>query len=250
MKIALALVAWNELDGCKVDVPNLPRDAFDEVFAVDGGSSDGTVAYLESQGITVHKQPKRGLNAAYVHANRVSTCDAVVVFFPKGTTPVADLLKFRPLFEAGNDLVVASRSIEGSVNEEDVHLIKPRKWMVSGLSLVAALTWKREGYRVRDVLHGFKGWTRSSFARMHVLEHGLSIDIEMVVRSYKLRMRRAEFPTSEIARGYGETHFRIWPTGKKLLAYLWFELRRKEVAPVAQGGHYAASENQVREEAR
>lgn len=250
MRIALALVVWNELDGCKIDVPNLPLDAFDEVYAVDGGSSDGTVAYLESQGITVHRQPKRGLNAAYVHANRVSTCDAVIVFFPKGTTPVADLLKFKPLFEAGNDLVVASRSIKGSVNEEDVHFLKPRKWMVSGLSLLAAVIWKREGYRVRDVLHGFKGWTRSSFTRMQALEHGLSIDIEMVVRAYKLRMRRAEFPTSEIARGYGETHFKIWPTGKKLLSYLWFELRRKEIAPALQVETYSLSEVQARKEAR
>jgi hypothetical protein len=63
---------------------------------------------------------------------------------------------------------------------------------------------------------------------MKVLDHGLSIDIEMVVRSYKLRLKRAEFPTSELSRGYGETHFKIWPTGKRLLAYLWFELRRHD----------------------
>ena len=54
-------MVWNELDGCKMDVPRLPRDAFDEIYAVDGGSTDGTVAYLESQGITVHRQPKKGL---------------------------------------------------------------------------------------------------------------------------------------------------------------------------------------------
>jgi len=250
MKISLALVVWNELDGCRIDVPNLPRDAFDEIYAVDGGSTDGTVAYLEAQGIAVHKQPKRGLNAAYVHANRVSTGDAVIVFFPKGTTPVADLLNFRPLLDAGHELVVASRSIAGSVNEEDVHLLKPRKWLVSGLSLLAALIWKREGYRIRDVLHGFKGWTRASFARMQVLEHGLSIDIEMVVRSYKLRMSRAEFPTSEIARGYGQTHFKIWPTGKKLLAYLWFEWRRREQRSVAHAESHSSSDSAGREEAR
>lgn len=226
MKIALCLVVWNELEGCQVDVPVLPRDAFDEIYAVDGGSTDGTVDYLEAQGIPVHQQPKRGLNAAYVHANRVAKSDAVVVFFPKGTTPVSDLYKFRALFEEGNELVVASRQIEGSVNEEDAHLFRPRKWLVSGLSLLAAVLWMREGYRVRDVLHGFKGWTRSAFARMDVLEHGLSIDIEMVVRAYKLRIPRCEFPTQEIARGYGQTHFKVWPTGKKLLAYLWFELGR------------------------
>ena len=228
MKISLCLVVWNELEGCKVDVPLLPLAAFDEVYAVDGGSTDGTADYLASQGITVHQQPKRGLNAAYVHANHVSTCDAVVVFFPKGTTPTAHLHRFRPLFEQGNDLIIASRQIAGSTNEEDVGWWRPRKWAVSGLALLAGLLWRRDGYWVHDVLHGFKGWRRSAFDRMKVLDHGLSIDVEMVVRAYKLRIPRTEFPTAEVSRLAGESHFKIWPTGKKLLAYLWFELNRHD----------------------
>jgi glycosyltransferase involved in cell wall biosynthesis len=219
-------MVWNELEGCKIDVPKLPRDAFDEILAVDGGSSDGTVEYLRSSGITVHRQPKKGLNAAYVHANDVATGDAVVVFFPKGTNPVEDLRRFRPLLEQGHDLVIASRQIRGAVNEEDGSWWRPRKWAVRGLALLVAILWRREGYWVRDVLHGFKGFTRSSFAKMHILDRGLSIDVEMVIRAYKLRLRRCEFPTSEKPRVHGETHFKIWPTGKKLLAYLWFELRR------------------------
>jgi len=226
LKISLCLLVWNELEGCTIDVPNLPVDEFDEVYAIDGASTDGTIEYLQSQNIYVHQQPKKGLNAAYVHANDVSTCDAVVVFFPKGTTPVTDLLKFRPLFEQGYELVIASRQIPGSVNDEDVGLWKPRKWAVRGLAMTAATVWRREGYWVRDVLHGFKGWKRDSFERMKVLDYGLSIDIEMVVRSYKLRISRAEFPTTEIPRKYGDTHFRFWPTGKKLLAYLRYELFR------------------------
>lgn len=228
MKVSLCLIVWNELQGCQIDVPKLPLDAFDEVFAVDGGSTDGTVEYLESQGIPVHLQPKRGLNAAYVHANDVATGDAVVVFFAKGTLPTEDLRKFRPLFEQGNELVIASRQRPGSVNEEDAHFFRPRKWAVLCLAAAAALVWRREGPWVRDVLHGFKGWKRSAFSRMKVLDVGLSIDIEMVVRAYKLRIPRIEFPTKESVRDYGETHFKIWPTGKRLLAYLWFELNRRD----------------------
>ena len=227
MKISLCLIVWNELKGCQADVPKLPLDEFDEVFAVDGGSSDGTVEYLESQEIPVHRQPKKGLNAAYVHANDIATGDAVVVYFAKGTLPTEDLRKFRPLFEKGNELVIASRQLPGSVNEEDAHFLRPRKWAVIGLAAAAALVWRREGTWVRDVLHGFKGWKRSAFAQMKVLDVGLSIDIEMVVRAYKLRIPRVEFSTTEMARGYGETHFKIWPTGKRLLSYLWFELRRQ-----------------------
>lgn len=228
MKVTLCLIVWNELQGCQVDVPKLAFDAFDEVIAVDGGSTDGTVEYLERRGISVHRQPKPGLNAAYVHANKMASGDAVVAFFPKGTLPTDDLLKLRPLFEAGNELIVASRQVRGSVNEEDAHLFRPRKWAVRALATLAAVVWRREGYFVRDVLHGFKGWTKSAFSQMKVLDHGLSIDIEMVVRSYKLRLKRTEFATTEALRGYGETRFKIWPTGKRLLTYLWFEFKRHD----------------------
>lgn len=228
MKISLCLVVWNELEGCKLDVPILPFDEFDEVYAIDGGSTDGTVEYLESQKIPVYRQPQNGLNAAYIHANEMSTSDAIVVFFPKATTPVEDLKHFRPLLEQGYDLVVASRQVEGSINEEDAHFLRPRKWAVKGLSYLASLLWRKEGNLVLDVLHGFKGWNKTAFHEMKILDHGLSIDIEMVVRSYKLKMSRIEFPTKEVSRTYGDTHFKIWPTGKKLLAYLRYEWFRND----------------------
>jgi len=228
MKISLCLIVWNELQGCQRDVPNLPIQEFDEVFAVDGGSADGTIEYLVQAGIPVHRQPKKGLNAAYVHANNMAKGDVVVVFFPKGTLEVKDLSKFRPLFEQGYDLVIASRQIKGAVNEEDTSFWKPRKWAVWALGALAATLWCREGVWTRDVLHGFKGWRKSAFSKMNILDYGLSIDLEMIVRSYKLHISRIEFATEELSRGYGDTHFKIWPTGKRLFAYLWYELWRKE----------------------
>lgn len=228
MKISLCLMVWNELEGCRTDVPLLPIAAFDEVYAVDGGSTDGTVEYLDSQGIAVHRQPKRGLNAAYLHAAEMSKCGAVVVFFPKATIDPQTLRQFRPLLEAGNELVVASRNCPGGRNEEDEKIWKPRKLGVMALSMGAALLWRREGRRVRDVLHGYKGFTLAAFERMAPLDHGLSIDIEMVIRSYRLNIKRIEFPVREVARSYGDTRFRIIPTAMLLLRYLWSELKRRD----------------------
>ncbi|QKM64059.1 glycosyl transferase family 2 [Polynucleobacter tropicus] len=227
MKISLCLIVKNELQGCKTDVPKIPRDEFHEIFAVDGGSNDGTIEYLNSVNIPVFPQPKIGLNAAYVYANELASGDAVVAFFPKGTLPTDDLKKFRPHFNAGAQLIIASRQLSNSSNEEDQSFFRPRKWAVLALSILAYIIWRREGVWIRDVLHGFKGWDKAAFRKMEVLDRGLSIDIEMVVRSYKLRLKRIEFPTKEVARNYGETNFKFWPTGKKILIYLLYELARK-----------------------
>ena len=226
MRISLCLIVWNECENCKVQVPQLPVEIFDEIYAVDGGSTDGTTEYLQSQDIAVYRQSKSGLNAAYVLANNLSTCEAVVAFFPKNTIHTRELNKIRPFLENGYGLVIASRQIPGSINEENTSCWRPRKWLVKLLAIFAGIIWRREGYWVKDVLHGFKGWHRDAFRRMQILDYGLSIDIEMVIRAYKLRISRTEFPITETARQHGSSKFKIWPTGKLLLSYLWFELRR------------------------
>ena len=111
MKISLCLMVYNELKGCKIDIPELPLSSFDEIYAIDGGSTDGTVEYLQAQNIPVFQQQKKGLNAAYLEANQRATGDAVVVFFPKASLSTEDLCRFRPLFEQGYQLIIASRQL-------------------------------------------------------------------------------------------------------------------------------------------
>jgi glycosyltransferase involved in cell wall biosynthesis len=236
LRISLCLLTWNERAGCEVDVPRLPLTAFDEVYAVDAGSSDGTREYLEAQGITVHQQPVPGYNQAYLHAFRTCTTDALVLFHPKGSIDPAELLKFRPLFADGYDLIIASRLVKGARNEEDERLWRPRKWFVRGLGLLAAVLWRRRGYRVQDVLHGFRGMRRNAFFAIAPLAEGVSIDLEMVVRAYRNGLGSIEFPVHERPRLSGETHFKAFQTGKRLLAYLGHELTRARCNGVRNNG--------------
>jgi hypothetical protein len=208
----------------------LPRDGFDEVFAIDGGSTDGTVEFLRSQGVPVFPQRRRSLNAAYAEAVFRTKAEALVVFFPKGTIHPACLHEIERGLDRGFDLVIASRNLPGARNEEDARLFRPRKWGVSALAFVAALLWWREGWRVRDVLHGVKGFTVEAFRRMQVSEHGVAIDLEMVVRAYRLRIPRMEIPVRESVRTSGASKFPIWRTGRRLARFLVGELFRSATA--------------------
>lgn len=228
IRITLCLLTFDELAGCRHDVPLIDRDRFDEIYAVDAGSKDGTIEYLEQEKIPVHIQPKKGLNAACVYAFEKCTTDALIFFHPKGSVPLTDTLTFRQYFEAGYGLVVASRVMKGGRNEEDGQFFKPRKWFVKGLALIASLFFRREGNKIRDVLHGFRGASVEAFKKMDPVDYGVSIDIEMVIRSYKKRIKRIEFPTEETPRIAGKTHFKALPTGWKLLKYLVREFGRKD----------------------
>ena len=228
MTIGLCLITWNELEGCKHDIPLIDKTKFEQIYCIDGGSTDGTIEYLEEQGIEVYRQTKKGLNQACIDGVNFCKCDAFIFFHPKGTIPVEDTYKFRQYFEKGYGLVVGSRMMKESVNEEDGRLIKPRKWFVLGLGLIAKILFKREGNTVWDTLHGFRGGTVKAFKKMNISDFDPSVDIEMVCRSYKYHIKRIEFPTKEGARIAGETHFKALSTGKKLLKYIVWEIRRKD----------------------
>ncbi len=223
---SLVLIVWNEINGCKADIPLLPRDIFDEIYAIDGGSTDGTTEYLEAQGIPVHKQRAKSLNAAYLDAVERSKCEVVVVFFPKATIDPIVVAELSRSIDVGFDLVVASRNLPGAHNEEDEHFLKFRKWGVATLSRTVSVLWRRDGWRIRDVLHGVKAFTVESYRRMQVSQSGVTIDLEMVVRAYRLRIPRTEIPVNEQERLHGQTRFKIWPTGKKLARFLWSEFFR------------------------
>lgn len=227
MTVALCLLTWNEIDGCKHDVPLIDRSKFDQIYCIDAGSTDHTVEYLKEQGITVYRQTQKGLNQACREGAEHCECDAFVFFHPKGSVPVADTYRFREYFEQGYEFVVASRMLKESRNEEDGRLFKPRKWFVLGLALAARILFRREGNIIWDSLHGFRGMTVEAFQRCDISDRSPSVDIEMVCRSYKLGIKRVEFPTVESPRISGETHFKAFATGKKLIRYLFWEIGRK-----------------------
>jgi glycosyltransferase involved in cell wall biosynthesis len=225
--VSLCLLTLNEIDGCRHDVPNLPVASFDEVYAVDGGSTDGTVEYLESQGIRVIAQPRRGYNQAYICAFENCSSDALVVFHPKGSVDPSSVLPFRELFAQGYDLIVASRMMQGASNEEDVQLLKPRKWFVLWLGLVSSAIWRRNGPVIWDVLHGFRGMRRDSFFAIEPIPGDLTLDLEMIVRGYRKGFRMTEIPVRERRRIAGNTHFAAISTGWRYLVYLAKEFSRK-----------------------
>ena len=53
LKRALVLLTYNEFEALPKLFDKIPLSAADEVFAVDGGSKDGTVEYLQSKGVKV-----------------------------------------------------------------------------------------------------------------------------------------------------------------------------------------------------
>ncbi|OGR73659.1 MAG: hypothetical protein A2X40_07960 [Elusimicrobia bacterium GWC2_65_9] len=213
LKRALVLLTFNEIEALEKLFDKIPRNAADEFFAVDGGSQDGTVEYLESKDVKVLGQPRRGRGCAFSVALDVTDAEVLCYYSPDGNEDPADITKLFEKLEAGGyDLVVASRMMKGAHNEEDEQAIPLRKWVNQAFTLMANLVWNRGPY-VTDTINGFRAVRADSLRRCECRVDGFVIEYLMSIRMMKLGLRIGEIPTYESPRLGGQSTAHSWPTG-------------------------------------
>jgi glycosyltransferase involved in cell wall biosynthesis len=72
------------VEGLSRLIDKIPFDAVNEVFAVDGGSTDGTLEIYKKHNIKVISQKSKGRGEAFRIAARESDCDYLLFFSPDG----------------------------------------------------------------------------------------------------------------------------------------------------------------------
>lgn len=234
IRVALVLIVRNEVEGIRAILPRIPLQQFDQVLAIDGNSTDDSVAALESFGVPTFRQVERGLGAAMLEGRARVTTEAFIFFHPDGNEDPDALGQMADLLRAGKDFVVASRMIPGAVNEDDEKVLKWRKWANNGFALLANILFGHGGNRTTDVTNGFRGMSCRGWDKMELTSKDLTMDYQMVIRALKLGIPIIEFPTKEGTRVAGATNFASLPTGIAELKLVWRELkmgRRKIVGP-------------------
>jgi len=225
MKVALAIITWNERKSSEVVIPKINLKKFDQVYLVDGHSVDGTQNFYKKMKIPVYEQKIQGLGGATFEARKRCKADAFIIFHPDGNESVKDLYKFRGYFNRGGELIIPSRMIAGSVNEEDRQLLKPRKWANITFVKIANFIWGSKDCYATDPTQGYRGITVKAYDKLKLDMSNLTIDYQMVIRALKKKVKIVEFPTIEGRRLFGETRFKSIPTGIAELKMLWREMK-------------------------
>lgn len=223
IKVSLVFITKNEAKGLLAILPKIDLNLFDQVYAVDANSRDGTRDIFENYGIKVVSQSIPGLGGATLEARARCKTDAIVFFHPDGNENPRDIPKFIDYLTLGYELVIASRMLKDSYNEEDGSVFKFRKWANLGFALIANTAFGNRRCRVTDVVQGFRAITCNAFDRLCLDQTDCTIDYQMVIRSLKARLRIAEFPTIEGKRIGGTTNFASIPTGIAEVRMLWRE---------------------------
>ncbi|MFI5346135.1 MAG: glycosyltransferase family 2 protein [Elusimicrobiota bacterium] len=224
LKRALVLLTFNEIEALPKLFDKIPLSAADDVFAVDGGSKDGTVEYLQSKGVKVVSQPRRGRGCAFQVALDSTDAEVLCYYSPDGNENPDDIPKIFETLEAGGyDLVVASRMCAGAHNEEDEETIKLRKWVNQAFTFLANVIWNRGPY-VTDTINGFRAVRADSLRRCECKVDGFVIEYLMSMRMMKLGMRIGEIATYESPRLGGQSTAHSWPTGVEFTKHLVAEI--------------------------
>ena len=220
---ALVLLVLNEVEGLQTLWPRLPVGEFREVFAVDGGSTDGSVEFLASKGVPSVIQPIRGRGVAFRVAAEASAAERLIFFSPDGNEDPDDIVRLDDQLIAGADLAIARRFGPGAVNEEDGEVLRLRARVNDTLSRLANGLFY-QGPRVYDTINGFRALRRRALLDLATTVKRFPIEYQITLRAMQRGWKIAEVPTREGQRIGGERKAASWPVGMDHLKVLATEL--------------------------
>ncbi len=205
MKIDLCILTWNEIDGISELWPKIDKSLFSNIFAMDLGSTDGTLEYYESNNIPYFIQSKPGRGNAFIEAFELTENDAIVFFSGDGNEDPEDLAKFVKYLNEGYDLVIGGRFIrKGSRSDNSDDFFRIRYLGNIVFSLLCRIFW-RTG--VFDSINGYRGIRRDAMEKMNLDAPKHEIELQSTIRAAKLGLKIKEFPTKELTRIGGQRKY-------------------------------------------
>ena len=229
MKISLLIIAKNELKNIKFHFNEIEKECRShkiDFYFIDANSTDGTLEFLKSKKAKIIQQVYPGRGGAIISGFEKIYSDAYIIYSPDGNENIKDLSLFKKFILAGNDLVIASRMMDGAYNEEDAQFLKPRKLANNVFNYLINVLFNKSGKYITDSINGYRAITKNGLAKLNVDAFNYTIEYQMTIRSMKNNLKIYEFPTIEGQRLYGVTGAPSIRTGFAFIKRLLMEIFR------------------------
>lgn len=221
MKTTLIFLTYNEIDGITALWDRLPKDAVDEMIAVDGGSTDGTVEFFESKKVPVIRQERKGRGSAFMYGMDAASGDYLLYFSPDGNEDYADIPKLVEKAKEGYDLVIASRFAHGAKSDDSDDPMLVRHLGNNFFTLLANTFW---GVGVSDAINGLRIVKKTALRELKLTATQHEIEFQMSIRMAKLGKKITEISTIEHERIGGNRKAKTFVMGVRFMRFFIDEL--------------------------
>ena len=190
MKVIIGLPAFNEEKKIGPIIEKL-KEKYEHVLVCDDGSSDMTSTIASTMGATVVKHKKNlgygsAIKTIFNEAKKIDG-DVLVTFDADGQHQISEIdSMLKPIFENKVDIVIGSRFL-GKSKE----LPKYRK---IGIKTITGLTNIMTGSKITDSQSGFRAYSKKMLNEISLIESGMGISTEILIKSMKKNMRITEVP--------------------------------------------------------
>ncbi len=193
--IAIIIPALNEEEAIESVIEGFPasyRNHSMETYVIDGGSTDGTQELAESAGAKVIKQRRgggkgNGVSQALeeIDADIYVMIDGDSTYDPKEIDRLVD-----PIIEGEAEHVIGRRSDREKGAIPRINLV--------GNYVFNLITRLMTGKDIRDMLSGYRAFTRESLEHTHFTRPGFGIETEMTFTALENHV-----PIKEVEISYG-----------------------------------------------
>lgn len=193
-KIIVCIPAFNE----EKNIANIVRKArnhADEVIVCNDGSTDNTAKLALQEGASVINHPKN-----YGYGKTIRTlfekalerkADIIVTIDSDGQhDPEQIPTIIEPILKNGFDVVIGSRFM---VNKADVRIPFYRSL---GIKTITKFTKHASYKNLTDAQSGFRGYSRHAIETMNLVEDGMQISTEILLRAGSNRLAITEVPVT------------------------------------------------------
>lgn len=222
IEISIAIIAKNEeqnIGHVLLSILNtVKRDniSSNEIFLVDGYSTDRTVDIADDHGIRVFRA-RGGKGSAIRMALELAKGKYVLFIDADGSHMVEDISRLlNTIKESKSDIVIVSRILGTSEELSLSSLDNILRLIGNKLSTyIVNLRWK---VKLTDIQNGFRIVKRDSVLALNLAEDRFAIEQEMVMKCLRAHKQIAEIPGIERKRLHGKSKIN---KGREFWVYLW-----------------------------
>ena len=130
--VTILALTLNEIVGVKEILPKIKKEWYDRLIVLDGGSTDGTIEWAQSNGYETFVQKRRGIRFAYLDVLPILQEGIILSLSPDGNCDPDKIPLILKKMNEGYDLVIGSRYLGDASSQDDDLITGFGNWLFTG----------------------------------------------------------------------------------------------------------------------